>query len=159
MRTLLAFIVALTALSASAASIQLAWDRNSETNVTSYRVYYGTASRAYTIAVNVGNATTFTVTNLAFNTTYFFAATAVDTFGRESAFSVEASGTTPLPPLPPPPVNLRITNILQSASSSTGPWKNVAKTVYEVPADTYYRERMTTPVGTRSTSGLYVEAK
>src|SRR5687767_14311829 len=45
-------------------SITLAWDRNTETNIAGYKLYYGTVSRVYTNVVNAGNATTASVTNL-----------------------------------------------------------------------------------------------
>lgn len=146
-----------------AAGIQLAWDVNSEANIAGYRVYYGIVSRNYTTYIDVGNVTTYAVTNLPYSTTFFFAATAFNTAGVESELSVEASAMTalppPLPPVPPaPPANFRITNILQGASSVTGPWTNIANTVYNVPKG-FYRERMMTGNGSKNTAGQYVGPK
>ncbi|MCG3115415.1 MAG: DNRLRE domain-containing protein [Candidatus Manganitrophus sp. SA1] len=68
----------------------LTWNANTEADLAGYRVYFGTASRTYGPSVNVGKATSHTLTGLA-NQTYFFAVTAYDTAGKESAFSVEVS--------------------------------------------------------------------
>ena len=81
------------------ASVALAWDSSPSPNVVSYRIYYGTAPGTYSQpfgqGVNVGNATTYTVTGLSSATTYYFAATAIDSLGDESQFSNETSATTP----------------------------------------------------------------
>ena len=77
-------------------SVTFAWNRNAETNVANYRIYYGGASRAYTNTVNSGNATSVTIGNLSEGVTYYFAATAIDTVGRESDFSGEISYLVPM---------------------------------------------------------------
>lgn len=65
-------------------------------SVSGYRVYYGTASGKYSqvlgsgISVGAGS-TGYTVSNLAAGSTYYFAVTSVDSTGKESAFSSEAS--------------------------------------------------------------------
>ena len=64
------------------------------------RIYFGPASGAYTNSVAVGNVTNATLTNLKAGAIYYFAATAHDGSGLESAFSNETSYTPPLPPLP-----------------------------------------------------------
>jgi hypothetical protein len=74
-----------------AAQVSLAWDRNSETDLAGYIVYYGTGSRVYNWFIDVGNATTCTVTGLADGSTYYFAATAYDSSGLESVYSSEVS--------------------------------------------------------------------
>lgn len=72
-------------------SVTLAWDPNPESDLAGYIVYYGSASRNYTNAVNVGNITTNTVSGLVNGATYFFAVTAYNTNGLESDFSAEVS--------------------------------------------------------------------
>jgi hypothetical protein len=72
-------------------SVTLAWDRNPEPDVTAYIIYYGTNSRAYPYATNVGNVTCATVYGLDPCTTYFFALTAMNTSGLESDFSIEVT--------------------------------------------------------------------
>ena len=74
-------------------SITLAWDRNTETNIAGYKLYYGTVSQVYTNVRNVGNLTTASVTNLVAGLTYRFAVTAVNTAGAESDYSVELAHT------------------------------------------------------------------
>jgi hypothetical protein len=73
-----------------AAQVTLAWDRNPELDIAGYKLYYGTGSRVYNWFIDVGNATTYTVTDLSDKATYYFAATAYDTSGVESTFSTEA---------------------------------------------------------------------
>lgn len=149
-------ILLLKAASAFSAGFTFAWDPNSETNIAGYKLHYSTNSGGpYTSVVDAGLVTTFSITNLPYGRTFFFTLTAYDTAGSTSAFSAEISGTTPAAPPPAPPVNFRITNILQGASSASGPWTNVAETVYSVPAG-FYRERMRTASGTRNTTELYV---
>ncbi|MCE5265311.1 MAG: fibronectin type III domain-containing protein [Deltaproteobacteria bacterium] len=79
---------------ALAAQASLAWDPSPDPDVTGYRVYFGKVSRAQTESVDVGNAMQYTLTGLLEGTTYYFAATAYDRYGRESVFSNEVSTTT-----------------------------------------------------------------
>lgn len=69
----------------------LTWNPNKEGNLAGYRVYVGLASGAYGPPIDVGNVTTYQVTNLALGQTYFFAITAYNRSGHESGFSNEAS--------------------------------------------------------------------
>ena len=63
--------------------------------MTGYRVYWGTAPGSYRQARGVGlaagTATSYTVGSLPVGQTYYFAVTAHDAAGNESAFSAEAS--------------------------------------------------------------------
>ena len=88
---------ALTPLTSFATGIvTLAWDPSPSTNViANYKIYYGGASATYTNAVSAGTNTTVSVSNLVEGTTYYFAATAVDTFGLESDYSAEVSAAIP----------------------------------------------------------------
>jgi hypothetical protein len=85
------------AMNADAASVTLAWDRNSDPNIAGYRVYYGPTSGAYPSVIDAGNATQQVVNNLQNGITYYFAATAYNTAGVESEFSAEVSHTMPVP--------------------------------------------------------------
>jgi len=71
----------------------LAWDTVTATNLSGYRVYYGTAPGAYIQAsgqgIAVGNVTTYTATGLSRGTRYYFAVTAFDTSNNESTYSNE----------------------------------------------------------------------
>ena len=68
----------------SSGTITLAWDANPESDVTGYRLLYGTTSGDYTQTVDAGNFTGATVANLVPGTPYFFAATAYNSAGLES---------------------------------------------------------------------------
>ena len=93
-----ALFFALTPLASLAAgTVTLAWDASSGTNViANYNVYYGVASGTYTNSVSAGTNLTVSVSNLVEGTTYYFAATAVDTDGLESDYSTEVSTLIPL---------------------------------------------------------------
>ena len=82
-------------LDASAASIKLAWDPSPDPLVTGYRLYYGRSSGMYTVVVDAGNRTDYTVTGLDAGLTYYFTATAYTGTGDESIFSNETSYTLP----------------------------------------------------------------
>ena len=65
------------------------------TQLSGYRVYYGTTSpldKSTSLSIDVGNITSFTVSGLDAGT-YYFAATAYDASGNESSLSEEASKT------------------------------------------------------------------
>jgi len=66
--------------------------------VTGYRVYYGTASHQYSQTLGGGTFVanpSMTVSNLTSGTTYYFAVTAVDAAGVETAYSNEGSKLIP----------------------------------------------------------------
>jgi hypothetical protein len=73
-----------------AARATLAWNANQEDDLAGYKLYYGNGSRTYTANVNVGNTTSYTLTNLDSTKTYYFAVTAYNRSGAESGFSGEA---------------------------------------------------------------------
>ncbi len=75
-------------------SVTLSWSANGETDLAGYKIYFGTSSGNYTASGSptvIGKATSYTVTGLQRNTTYFFALSAYDSAGNESALSGEAS--------------------------------------------------------------------
>ena len=80
---------------ACASSLILNWNASSSPSVTGYNVYYGTNSGNYVHKLDAGDATSFMVSNLCCGVTYFFAATAYDANGDESAFSTEVSFVVP----------------------------------------------------------------
>jgi hypothetical protein len=70
----------------------LTWDPpDISTNVTGYMLHYGTASGSYLQAIDVGNARSYTVSNLADGQTYYFAVTAYNAAHYESVYSNEVS--------------------------------------------------------------------
>jgi hypothetical protein len=87
------------------AVLTLAWDApttntdgsylNPATDLSLYKIHYGTASHAYTDVVNITNPGTTTISqtlNLSPGT-YYFAVTTVDTAGLESDYSNEVMKT------------------------------------------------------------------
>ncbi|MBI5755921.1 MAG: fibronectin type III domain-containing protein [Nitrospirae bacterium] len=91
--------VNITGADTSANSATLLWDpptTNTDgtelTDLTGYKVYYGTESGNYTASTDVGNVTTYTVSDLP-PQTYYLAVTAYDVYGNESDYSNEVSKT------------------------------------------------------------------
>lgn len=88
------FVLSL-AIQAQAATVNLAWDPNSESDLDGYKVHYGNTSRtegSYTTVVDIEDeaATTYRLTDMP-RGTYYFSLTAYDTSKNESAFSNEVS--------------------------------------------------------------------
>lgn len=70
-------------------TVILTWNANTEADLDGYRIHYGNASRDYSTNRDVGKATEITITDLSDNVPYYFAVTAYDTAGNESAYSDE----------------------------------------------------------------------
>jgi PKD repeat protein len=87
-------LVGIDPAGATAGSVSLTWDPNTEGDLAGYKVHVGTASRTYSQSIDVGRITSFTVSNLADGQTYFFAVTAYDVMTNESSFSSEVTSTT-----------------------------------------------------------------
>lgn len=76
----------------------LNWNASTETDVTGYRIYYGTENRTadcpqggYSKKIDVGNKTSYQLDNLNDNATYYFSVTSYNSGGKESCFSEEMS--------------------------------------------------------------------
>ena len=106
-------LLALAPLAALATgTVTLAWDPSTGTDtITNYNLYYGVASATYTNVVSAGTNTTASVSNLVEGTTYYFAATAVDTNGLESAYSTEVSTLIPVKLTNQPPTLNALANV------------------------------------------------
>lgn len=102
------FLSALPLSAQVAQSVTLAWDANTEPDISGYRLYYGTASGNYSYESEVGNATTTTVSNLTVGQTYYFVVTDYNTAGLESLPSNEVSYTA-VPVASTPTVSLAVT--------------------------------------------------
>jgi hypothetical protein len=99
--SLAAFTIAVNAVSSSSGAATLSWtpptrntDGSSLTNLSGYRIYYGTSASALTktISINSAGISTYVVSDLA-PATYYFAITALSSSGGESARSSVASKT------------------------------------------------------------------
>jgi hypothetical protein len=75
----------------AAGALKASWNANTEPDLAGYKIYYGLSSGNYTIAINVGNVTQYTVNQLTEGLVYYFVVTAYDTAGNESAYSQEVS--------------------------------------------------------------------
>ncbi len=84
-----------------AASVTLTWSPSIDPTVVGYKVYYGVMSGVYTNSIDVGNVTNVVITNLADNTTYYFAATSYDILDVESDLSNVIAVRTPPDPNAP----------------------------------------------------------
>jgi hypothetical protein len=70
----------------------LAWDPpDISADVAGYMIHYGTAPTVYSQAVDVGNTTSYTVSNLVDGQKYYFSVTAYDAAGYQSEYSNEVS--------------------------------------------------------------------
>jgi hypothetical protein len=87
------FLLLALAGQARAEQVSLAWDANTEPDLGGYKLYYGTASQAYSQEINMGKNTQVTVSNLSRGVTYFFAVTAYNLQGAESDYSNEIHNT------------------------------------------------------------------
>ncbi len=68
-------------------------DGSALTNLSGYKIYYGTTSKNYTQTASVSGASTTTRTLSLAPGTYYFAVTALDSAGGESAKTNEVSKT------------------------------------------------------------------
>jgi chitinase len=113
MKTLLTIIFCLIATVASASTVILQWDANTETDLAGYKVYYsntnvqpfvgtGAVEGASGITIAKGT-TTATLSGLNPAKAYYFAVTAYNTSGMESVYS----NIVVVPAFPKSPSNLR----------------------------------------------------
>ncbi len=79
-----------TALKSS--TVTLKWDKSGDRRVKGYRLHCGLSSgRNYSRLIDVGNVTTYTLTNLVPGETYYCIVTAYNAAGKESGPSNEIS--------------------------------------------------------------------
>jgi hypothetical protein len=102
-RIFLSIIISLTlcfflsTMNSLAGQVNLAWDPpDSATDVTGYRLDYGTDSGSYSQGVDVGNTQSYTVSNLSDGQTFYFAVLAYNQAGDQSGYSNEVSKTVPI---------------------------------------------------------------
>lgn len=89
----------LRAAPAAAAQASIAWSAPTvSTGVTGYKVHIGSSSGSYSQHVDVGTTTSYSASSLSDGSTYYFAVTAYNAAGTESAYSNEISRTFPALP-------------------------------------------------------------
>jgi hypothetical protein len=76
--------------------ISIGWDPSEIGDFAGFKLYYDTdeIGYPYSSSVDVGSATSFTLSNLILGTQYFLAVTTYDTDGNESWYSSEVTGVT-----------------------------------------------------------------
>jgi hypothetical protein len=80
----------------AAGTIRIQWDPNSESDLASYRVSYGTSAGVYATSLTVpANTTTWDLTGLTEGERYFIVVQAVNTAGLSSGPSNEVNGVVP----------------------------------------------------------------
>lgn len=95
--------------SAATTSVTLAWDANTEADLSGYKLYRATAAAGPFAAIQtLGKVTTTTVAGLA-DGSYWFKLTATDTYGNESGFSNTVTFLADTIP-PAIPATLRVTS-------------------------------------------------
>jgi uncharacterized repeat protein (TIGR01451 family) len=72
--------------------VTLAWNANTEPDVTGYLVAWGSSPGSHPNVIDAGNVTTYTVTGLTQNATYYFVVQAHDGAGNVSPNSPEVTG-------------------------------------------------------------------
>jgi hypothetical protein len=87
-----------TVAAAEAGSITIVWDANTEPDLAGYVVSYGTASSRYDATIDVGPATTWTLTNTVQGRTYFFTVQAYNRAGLRSERAIEVYEAVPATP-------------------------------------------------------------
>jgi hypothetical protein len=70
-------------------SVSVAWNRNTESSVTGYKLYWGRTSRIYEQVLNAGSNPQAVLPNLTPGQPYYCAVTAYNAEGQESPFSAE----------------------------------------------------------------------
>lgn len=79
----LLFILPISVISADR-SVRVAWDPNPESNIKGYRIYHGVVNAGSTNVMDVGPSTVGSVTDLSYETQYFFYVTAYNDYDLES---------------------------------------------------------------------------
>ncbi|MCP5419422.1 MAG: S-layer homology domain-containing protein [Gammaproteobacteria bacterium] len=80
--------------------IPLAWYASTSSDVGGYKLYYGESSGNYSAPIDIGNKTSYTLSNLTDGKTYYISVTAYDVAETtESGFSNEVSLFLPSPPV------------------------------------------------------------
>ena len=120
-----------------ASDVTLAWD--SSPAATGYRLHSGTTTGVYTQITEVGNTTSALVSNLTVGQTYFFAVTAYNGTGPDTAPSNEVSYTatsTPTPSPTPTPTPTSTATPSPTVTPSPTPTPSVVQMLSPAPGST-----------------------
>lgn len=142
-KTILAILTTLTPLLATAAHhVNLAWNAHPDPRAVAFRVYTGTNGPGLYFATNRFTGTSGTVSNLQSGIVHRFAISAVEADGSESDLSPETLwASDPVAP----PVGLRVTSVLQTASSPAGPWRDImiaGVPLTAIPTNQFFRTKL-----------------
>jgi Fibronectin type III domain len=77
------------AIEPAPSTVTLSWGKSPSRDVKGYRLHYGTTPKRYSETIDVGNVTTYTITNLIPRKRYYFVVTAYNATGNESLPSNE----------------------------------------------------------------------
>lgn len=102
-------LLAFPILNATASSVVVSWNPNSEPDLAGYRLHYGTAAAPYSTTVEVGT-TTATVKDLEKGVTYTFSVSAYNTSGTEGEYSQPVSYTVGSSTVIPPAILFNISS-------------------------------------------------
>jgi len=94
--SLVSVILFISITNSFASQVTLTWNISTADDIAGYKIYYGNSSRNYNSFVDVGNQTSYTISDLVDGNTYFIAVTAYDINGNESGFSKETSNVASL---------------------------------------------------------------
>ncbi|RJQ18918.1 MAG: PKD domain-containing protein [Nitrospiraceae bacterium] len=156
-----------------AGSANLSWgepttnvDETPLTDLFGYKIYYGTTSGTYSYNIDIGNVTSYEVTDLTDGTIYYFAVTAYDTSGNESGYSGEVSKTLPLPSSPPvadpggPYTGIEGQALTFNGSASSDPDGIISLYEWDVNNDGIYDYSSSSPTGSHiyAQQGIYTVA-
>ena len=125
MKRVLTILILAWAAMIHAQTVTLAWDASPSPAVINYRIYFGTNTGNYLFVTNAGLVLTQAVV-LPHTGRWFFAATAVDTNGLESAFSNEVQWEAkPAPPVVRSDTWVRLTPVIECSTNLMN-WRSVA---------------------------------
>lgn len=125
-------------------------DGTTLTDLTGYKVYYGTSTGTYNSILDVGNASTTSVINLTEKVTYYFTVTAYNSVGNESSYSNEVYKT--IPDLTPPVISgVSVNNTISARANITWTTDKLSSSQVEYGKTTTYGS-LTSPDNTMVTS-------